>query len=66
LLADIEETTDLTILVKKYQQLLQNDDAFIFKLCDQLIYEEKVFSIPNILKLHRHGLIVEYVQNYFV
>ncbi len=50
LLGDIEDNNDLTTLVKKYEQLLQNDDAFI--------YEEKVFAIPNILKLHRHGIIV--------
>ncbi len=50
----------------KYSTIIQNDDEFIYQLCDQFIYEEKIFAIPNVLKMHRHGCIVKKIQDYFV
>jgi hypothetical protein len=34
-------------------------------LCNVFIDEEKIFAIPNILKLHKHGFIVKQVDDYF-
>jgi hypothetical protein len=66
LLNEAKDNKNLKELLEKYTTIIQNDDKFIFDLCDQFINEEKIFAIPNVLKLHRYGLIVKNIQDYFV